>query len=367
MSISQEDPNLNLIFDAYDNLEQINAYDPTNTTQRSYYMYCLKRPTTPQPDNVTRAINAYFSPRFFSKSHIVECSDNNLGKVSQDVQGQPFCGRFMNTGYLYQSLMNNNHFALIRYVRTPSVDNHIWYVHSIITFQILPASIYIDALCVNNIKNFRGGMVLMNRIYDLCILLNIQTVELQAVNTDDTTNFYQKIGFRFKQLPRSQAGLVDMINDSVTRDPTQEYLSNLNNKEISKMIHRIMTDIPYDETSQTDQIITAINLKKLLISKRNITRPNKYFDYKIEYPSIPFGRAPFQREYVSDIVSKSHPVSKLIERLGSKSAKSVRKSVGNTLGNTLGKSVGTRYGSIKIGKSFRKSVGPTTVMQTTSI
>jgi hypothetical protein len=99
-----------------------------------------------------------------------------------------FCGGEMSTGYLASSIRNARHNVL--YFKNG--EN----IHSVITYTVNMArqNIHIDAFCANQLLGYKYGYIIFNCLIEAGKILNFKTLDLDAVTTPATINFYKKQG-----------------------------------------------------------------------------------------------------------------------------------------------------------------------------
>ena len=224
-----------------------------------------------------------------------------------DIAQNKFCGPNMDSEYLYHSLMNNNYYALLRLCNPDEhlniINRRDASIHSIITFKFIGVDkIYVDAFCVNQVRKYKGGGVLLNRLFDICILCGVNTIELQAVDTPDTVNFYKKMGFIESSIPDEEtellhmAGLLHMTNAAIVSEPRksfqdkkyQDVLEEQEKQEFQYLQEMLEYEKDHtdDENSDAEEETLMkmahhkMNILNIRRGRRKLTFPKKYSDYE---------------------------------------------------------------------------------------
>jgi hypothetical protein len=130
-----------------------------------------------------------------------------LQKYKNDINNiDGFCGENMDQNYINISLRKPESFCIFLTSTHPGImvpinpQNEI--LHSVVTFHFEPQSdgsmvLIIDAICAadrNYVKN-NGGRRLFTLLVGTCKQLNIQTIQLFAIDEQKTLDFYKKMGF----------------------------------------------------------------------------------------------------------------------------------------------------------------------------
>lgn len=286
MERSMERQDIQMDFEIYKKFDELNDY------------YILKLPDNfdDLPENIKNAINTYFTIETLNISANPSkfISSKEVRIINESILYN-FCGINMNSDYLSRSIFNNNYFALIKFRKINDVK---YVVHSAITFdfKILHDAtymLYIDAYCVNKIHNMIGASILLNRLYDICILSGISSILLTAIDTTETLNFYKKMGF-VETGRGTRDGLKEMENKKVVSQPRSEYDEIT---DILNSIEVIMNESKMDE-SKMDEVQEIILENKNVIMQMQprptitmklrptIIRPTRYKDYVVEYTSV---------------------------------------------------------------------------------
>jgi hypothetical protein len=141
-----------------------------------------------------------------------------------------FCGPFMNTGYLLTSIQeksNSNYqkdfIYNVLYVLSFNAGNTK--LHSLVTFRVRNSTsptLYIDAICASQFfsqtKNVsdqidnNGGYRIMNPLIEAAKNIGIQSVTLNAINTDETIKFYIDLGFQVTRNPNRKVLVPAILN-----------------------------------------------------------------------------------------------------------------------------------------------------------
>ena len=299
--------------------------------------YCIKYPFHDNNGNQINADNnryyqiaqRFFSPEIFHNTAIDNCNTPYIPymniieqNIIRDTRRYGFCGENMSSSYLYHSIMQLNHYALIRFLVLPNG----YRVSNAIAFNIdNDGNMEIDALCSNNIFQYKGASLLMNRIFDFCIVANINNISLKAIDTKDTTGFYEKMGFQ-KIGQTDSEGLIKMTNQQIVSKSKRQYrewatvkydefLDSLfegmnmylqeqeqeQQEQQQEQQHMDNMDMDMDEQQeqpmdeaeeerQIEQLITIANMKQQFLMKRQIKRPSKYNDFFTYFPPSTFPR-----------------------------------------------------------------------------
>jgi hypothetical protein len=119
---------------------------------------------------------------------------------------EDFCGDDMGSDFLFESVNKDTNFVMLGYNETDDLDEQI---HSILTFSVKKIKdirfIYIDAICVNNVVEYKGAGYLLKTLINICVSIDeISYIKLYSITTDDTLKFYKKLGFK-------QTGIKDLL------------------------------------------------------------------------------------------------------------------------------------------------------------
>lgn len=187
-----------------------------------------------------------------------------------------FCGNDMSPSYAIYTF-NYDNYVLYRKIKYPksgfkhikdSVFNYFnsnnssssnKLLHSVITFNIAGNDINIEALCVNKINNLKGAGILLDIIIDLSILVDKQSIKLDAVNTIDTINFYLKHAFYKKNKNIDyEDGLVKMQKD-VNINNLKKWKLNKKKSEEKKSSRSNLINNKINKTSSYDSFKSLPN------------------------------------------------------------------------------------------------------------
>lgn len=166
-------------------------------------------------------------------------AQTHLGNVTFVTELRPirgeFCGPHMYTSYLNNSRKNDTLYSIERYIRHDLIfSNDV--LHSVITFKkkdnVTPMTVCVDAFCVNNIQRLKGGSMVLGFLIIICALSNIDSIELEAIGTRQTIDFYRSYGF--KPISSQHKPLVDMKKKIVPLDDIEHHTTN---------IKKIMTNV----------------------------------------------------------------------------------------------------------------------------